>query len=141
MNPRRLEITRTISLYSRTRRIPNQYTPTRFPQPSNGNCFSCNNFGHRGIKYRSKMSYNSFRSSIPPPFNGQCYACKKIGNKANECKSRIIRNSFMNTDNVINSQSFNGCCYTWKNFGHKAIECRFGVKRNGNGLQHGLFLL
>ena len=65
-------------------------------------CYSCNNFGHKSLKYRAYgkgYEYKNYMSSKPKGINHNCFGplqrydiefnkCNKFGHMARECKLR-----------------------------------------------------
>ena len=63
------------------------------------NCFSCSNFGHKAMDYRS----NGRRSVGSPNNKVRCWTCNHLGHIAANCHTMR--------------------CYSCSGFGHKAKEC------------------
>ena len=87
-----------------TRIIP----PKRYQHLFLGYYFSCNNFGHKELNFRSYGKYNYK--------NVQIYGYKN--NKNNNNQENRNYNSFSPL------QSYNVECHKCNNYGHKASDCR-----------------
>jgi hypothetical protein len=103
---------------------PPRITPTtRYANLFHGYCFSCHNFGHKAINYRSNTGYNYLRSIYNT--TGNDYLCNKTSHE-------FAEKNYNSFSLLMNS---NVECYKCINYGHKSHECRNILKYIGKNMK------